>query len=93
MKDTVAALTRLVELQGQQIVELSKALAIAHEHHAQQPASTPGIPTAAVHGRLWTTEEEEDELFDSGELLHKDTETSLQEILQAAGLDPNITAQ
>lgn len=91
MEAVVTALTALIAEQGKQIVDLSKALAIAHEHHAQPPmVAVP--PTPPFQGKLWLSEDEEDEAFAAGELIPaQETESALSEILAAAGLDPNVT--
>jgi hypothetical protein len=87
----IEALTRLVEEQGRQIVDLSKALAIAHEVHSGI-APVQQLPSAPADQRkLWMTEDEEDELYASGETPREDTRAALEAIIAEAGIPAPIT--
>lgn len=90
MKEAIEALSRLCEEQGKQIVELSKALAIAHEHHNQPQAVVVPPAPALDADRLWMTEEEEDAQFSDDPNEVKKTELYF-DILKEVGLDPNIS--
>lgn len=90
MKETIEALTQLIAEQGRQIVDLSKALAIAHEVHSGiAPVQLPTQP--APERKLWLTEDEEDELYASGETPREETRAALEAIIAEAGIPAPVT--
>lgn len=91
----IEALTALVAEQGKQIVELSKALAIAHEVYAPvvaqpSPVAAPAHPNV-TNTKLYYSEDEEDEMYASGEMPLEDTRKALEEIIAAAGIPAPVT--
>lgn len=92
MEAVIATLSDLVRAQGEQIVELSKALAIAHEHHGSQITRPQDIDWERPD-KLWTSEEDEDAEYDQeyGETdsgMHIGT---VKDILAAAGFETPLT--
>lgn len=81
----------LIAEQGRQIVELSKALAIAHEHHNPRVAPLAPHPIEGAAPKLYYSEQEEDELYAEGKGFEEDTRQALQDIIAEAGIPAPIT--